>query len=235
MAEIVQFPGGPAGPPAPPPTEGHAPATGDPVAEAVSYSDYATKTFMAIVAKLVRYQDYCKEMKIDRFQASLRLAMYDQFSSFPDAVKAKKISSPSGYSYREADCEKIRQAPEYARIQADILRVVDLLTDPGSVDKLAEVLEGANAEELLRIAHFSPSARDKKAAIEEFTSRRSAKKGRDLAAREMVLPDRFMEQLMAGAAAVAAVLAQAGQQAQISAAEINVPGAKLIGEGRVER
>lgn len=227
MGEVTKFPGGPTDPPTPPPVE-NAPATSDPVQEAIGYSDYATKTFMATVAKLVRYQDYCKTMKIDRFQAALRLCLYDQFTSLPDPAKARKISTPN-HSFKEADLERIRRSDEYPRLQADVLKVIDLLCDPSSVDRLAEVMEDANAMEMFRLAHFAPSMRDRQAALREFVDRRSAKKTRDVGGKEMILPERFVEQLMAGAAAMMAIMGQAGQS-QISGSELNVP--RLVGEGR---
>lgn len=192
---------------------------------------------MALVAKLVRYHDYFLEMKLDRFNAVLHLALMDQFGSFPDKVKARKLSSPSSFTFTEADVEKARQSPEYARIHADVLAKAQLIAAGSlSVDRMAELLEDANTWELFRIAQFAPSPRDRKAALEEFTSRRSAKKGRENQGKEMILPERFIEQLAAGYEAMAAMaVVIQDQREQISGARLNVPSAKMIGEGRVEK
>jgi hypothetical protein len=236
MSDVLNFPGGgPQDPVPPPPAEGGAaPVTGDPVSEAASWSAHNSKLLMGLLAKLIRYQDYCKDMKLDRFTAVLHLAMLDQFSSFDDKTKARKLSTPSGFTFKAEDMPKARESEDYARVHRDLMEKVVVLTAPGtSVDAIAELMEDANSWELLRIAHFAPSPRDRKAALEEFTSRRSAKKGRENQGKEMILPERFIEQLTAGMAAMAVVIQD--QHQQISGAKLNVPSAKMIGEGRVEK
>jgi hypothetical protein len=206
--------------------------TGDPISDAASWAAHDSKMLMALVAKLVRYHDYFLEMKLDRFNAVLHLALMDQFGSFPDKVKARKLSSPSGFTFTEPDVEKARQSPEYARIHADVLAKAQLIAEGNlTVDRMAELLEDANTWELFRIAQFAPSPRDRKAALEEFTSRRSAKKGRENQGREMILPERFIETMVAGLAAVATAI-QGHEQERISGAKLNVP--RLVGEGRVD-
>jgi hypothetical protein len=226
---VIQFPGGqdPPDPPGPP----TAPISDDPVTEAVRVSEDNSRLLMSLLAKLVRYQDYCKEMKLDRFTAVLRLAMLDQFSSFSEKTKARKISSPN-FHFQEQDVQKARSSEEYARIHADLLAKLEVITAPSfSVDSLAELMEDANSWELFRIAHFAGSARDRTTALREFSDRRSAKKTRDLGGREMILPERFLEGIAAGMVFLASKIEE--HEEKISGSRLNVPASpKLVGEGR---
>lgn len=228
MTEIIQFPGGQE-PPSPPPDEPAAQVSDDPVMEAVRVSEEDSRLLMSLLAKLVRFQDYCLDMKLDRFTAVLRLAMLDQFSSVDEKTKARKISSPS-FLFREQDVEKARSSAEYARVHKDLLDKLAVITSPSfSVDTLAELMEDTNARELLRIGLFANSAQNRISALKEFTDRRSAKKTRDTGGREMILPERFAEQLAAGMVFLAAKIQE--HEERISGAHLNVP--KLIREGRV--
>lgn len=233
MSDVIQFPGGTEPPDEPPPLipgeeGGGLLSEGDLIMKAVRVAEEDSHLLMSLLARMIRYQDYCLEMKIDRFTAVLRLAMLDQFTSVDEKAKARKISSPS-FTFREADVAKARESKEYAKVHGDLVARLAVITSPSfSVDDLALLMEDSNAWELLRLAHFSGSAQNRISALKEFTDRRSAKKTRDMGGREMVLPERFVEQLAAGAAVMMAVLG-AGSEARISAGELNVP--RLIGEG----
>jgi hypothetical protein len=237
MSDVIQFPGGqgppvpPEEPPGPPPDPADPVNALDPVTEAVRVSEENSRLLMSLLAKLIRYQDYCLTMKIDRFTAVLRLAMLDQFSSLDEKAKARKISSPA-FLFREHDVQKARSSEEYGRIHADLMAKLEVITSPSfSVDSLAELMEDVNTWELFRIAHFAGAARDRTAALREFTDRRSAKKTRDLGGREMILPERFAEQLVAGMVFLTGKIQE--HEEKISGSRLNVPASpKLVGEGR---
>ena len=150
--------------------------------------------FLAQVKNLCRFSDCLTDEETDRFitiesfEKTRALALLDVFSDMSNKDKAEKAGVAYGTS------RKMRATPLYSRVHDRIIDLAKQCASPATMMEAAERFEPVLVNETLNTALFG-SGRDKMHAVEEFTGRISAKKGRDAGKIEIRLPDGFLRQI----------------------------------------
>jgi len=132
------------------------------------------------IKMLVRYSDVMPEdpdedaMTVTKFQQLRQLAIYDTFYSMSNAEKAFAIHPPISAK----NIWRTRQQPEYVQLEGLVRERAATLAKSGGMMDTAEQLEPQLAEKILHMALLG-AGRDRLKALDEFTGRLSAKKGRE--------------------------------------------------------
>lgn len=205
-------------------------ATDDPIADALSWLRYDTRTIVNMVVRLVRYEATCVDpdgkpiCSIDRFRQLLGLAILDTFTDEDETAKVGRLVGPGP----KPSLSALRKDGLFATLCDKVRQEMAFLANVRTMDDLAERYEARMALEGIKVALFTDSAREKLRAASEIVDRRSAKKGRDVGPGGiMVLPPDF-------ARALAAAYQQSigtGGGVGIDGSVLNVPVMKKIGSG----
>ena len=157
---------------------------------------------------MVRYSDLIREgvggLTANRFVKYRQLAIFEHFSELTVKEKAERLEV-SHWAIREW-----KKDPDYERVLDRLVVVAEDAARDRSVVEAAQAYEPVLVGELLNTALYG-SGRDKLKAIDEFTGRISAKKGREGGEIHLRLPDEFIEQIKE---------AQKIQQKQLPPAEL---------------
>jgi len=128
------------------------------------------------VKMLVRYADVIlideDIMPVDVFQAFRQLAVYELFYDITRAVQAEG----TGMSVRQI--EKAIKDERFVAVKDMVREKAAMLAQQGGMMETAEALEPQMAEKVLHMA-LHGRGRDRLKALDEFTGRLSAKKGRE--------------------------------------------------------
>lgn len=138
--------------------------------------DREIRTFMLMLAEHVKYSDFIDlepALSTSDFLKLRNLAIIDRFYQLTD----EEITAKTGNA--AAQVKRLREHPHMKTILAAIEEKARHLAKPRTFDKWAEDAEDRVAAETLAVALTEGKSKEKLAALAEFSSRTSGKKGRD--------------------------------------------------------
>jgi hypothetical protein len=143
----------------------------DPIARGLAAGDDDIEAFITRLVRLVRISDFRGEQmcSIDTFVELRKQAILSEFTDWTAERKAKHLGvSPTTLGRRQ-------QHSAYQIIRDRVLEAGKLLSECGSMEQAAKLLEPVFVEKTLDRALDGTSKRDQLSALNEFTARRSAK------------------------------------------------------------
>lgn len=132
------------------------------------------------IKMLVRFSDVIPEdpdedaMTVTRFQQLRQLAVYDVFFDMTNAEKCYAVQP----RLDKNNIWRVRQHEDYRQIRDLLKQRAATIAKSGGMMDAAEQLEPQLAEKILHMA-LHGTGRDRLKALDEFTGRLSAKKGRE--------------------------------------------------------